>query len=311
MSDNEPAVPQEPWDPPAGDADWGELFGTEDGGGQHPPTQTAETTPAEPAPQATEPQAVEEPQVTPTPAPKTDSFFVKTYRTKEATEAAIEEKDRVINDLRGKVIALAGVDPLKARREGVSQDQPNQSYLQDPDGASYARDLTDAANNKQYGRYRDAQARLIEEVVQTRFGHLLPVIERASRQEAIDNVASENPAFKGFYASEDYSKVLETRPTLKRAIQAAESNPQFQGDLPELYKLAYDSSLASKTPELVSRGTNPPQQTPTPRMPMSGQRLAPPTAAGGTSVKPTLNTSAGRKALMQELEAKGILDQQF
>jgi hypothetical protein len=302
-----PNAPQAEWNPPAADEDWSSLFGTEGEGDVAAHPQTAQTTEAEPAPVEAEPQHVEpEPQAA---QPKRDEFFVATYRTKEATESAIQEKDRLINDLRGKVIALAGVDPLKARREGVSQEQPPSSYLNDPD--RYAKDLTDAATGKQYRQYLEAQARLIDEVVQSRYGHLLPVMEKVGRQEAIESVVSENPSFKSFYNSEDYQKVLDTRPTLKRAIQAAESNPQFQSDLPELYKLTWDTSLAAKTPELLKSGQSTTQTVQTPRMPMSSGRLAPPVSAQGTPAKPTLNTSAGRKALMQELEAKGVLDQQF
>lgn len=295
----DPVQPTEPWNPPAADADWGELFGDEPQGAQPSEPQAVETTPTEPAPAVAAPE--------PTPTPRRDEFFVATYRTKEATESAIQEKDRLINDLRGKVIALAGVDPLRKGSNGEPQPRSETSYLQDPD--RYAQDLTEAANRKNYRDYAAAQARLIDEVVASRYGHLLPVMEKVGRQEALDSVVDEIPTFRDFLKSEDYSKTLDESPALKRAIQASETNPQFQSDLPELYKLAYKANLANKTPELV-RGSANPAPTPTPRMPMSSQRLTPP-APSAQAAKPAMNTSAGRQQLMRELEAKGVLDQQF
>lgn len=299
-----PAVPEEPWNPPAADADWGELFG-----------ESPEPTPQVAAP---EPAATPEPAPEPEP-PRAPEFYLEVptgtrYKTKDEAIRGYEEKDRVIADLRGKVIALAGVDPLSRRgSNGEPQPSPNQSYLQDPD--RYARDLTESAEKKQYRDYLATQARLIDEVVQARYGHILPVVEKVGRQEALESVSSEIPSFKDFLKSDEYSKTLDESPALKRAIQASETNPQYQQDLPELYKLAYKANLANKTPELV-RGSQTPQ-TPTPRMPSTGATgmraplVVPDTVGGRAPAKPALNSSEGRKALMRELEAKGVLDLQF
>lgn len=316
----QPTAPQEPseWNPPAGDLSFDDLFPTDDIGAgvnnaQRP--QPVETQPTEPesTPQAEPPQAQ---------TPVASRFNLKTstgtvYETEDAAIRGIEEKDRAIADLRSKVIALSGIDPLNRKAVQPESQTRNESYLQNP--TRYAEDLTEAAKGQKYDKYLQSQARLIDEVVSQRYGHLLPTIEKIGRQEAVEDLASEVPAFREFYGSDAYKETLDRHPTLRDAIKTAESNPAMQKEyLPDLYRLTWESSVARKTSERPSGGsstpTTPTNSTPA-RMPMTPQSRpslqVPDAGRQQSQVQPGMTSSAGRKALIADLEAKGIKDFSF
>lgn len=314
--------PQAPWNPPTGDLSFDDIFASDAEGRLVEPSieaapETLETPEAAPAPQEPEvqPSVTTTPQGTPSPAAKTvqDEFFVATYRTKEAAQQAITEKDRLIDDLRAKVIAIAGVDPLN--RRSAAEPQASQSYLNNP--SRYAKDLTDAATSGKYDNYVRAQAQLVDELIQTKYGHILPRVEKLGRQEAVDSVASQNPAFREFYGSEDYHKALDRHPKLKEAIQTAEGRPDLQADyLPDMYQTVWDVSVGLKASELVNGGPKAPPTQSTPRMPMTPSSRPSLNVPDNRSPQaghsgPDLSTSAGRKALIADMESRGIKDRVF
>jgi hypothetical protein len=323
-------LPQTDWNPPAADVDFNQLFASDEDGrlvADNEPLLTEETvaeptteTTTEPAAHATEATETQ-PQTAPARESKKDEFFLKTetgtvYKNSDDAARGIAEKDRIINDLRSKVRALAGVDPLK--NESVSdrsQTGSNRSYFDDD--KSFVDDLAKAASEASRGNpraYRDTLVSLVDQTIQSRLGQYLPVVEKVgileARQDAINSISAKNPAIKEFVGSEDYEKALEEVPSLRQAISNAEKFPQYRETLPELLNATWKIALANKTPELIKG--NSPNTNPAPRMPMSGSRLAPPTGSNTSqNAKPTMTTSAGRKALMADLEARGVLDKIF
>jgi hypothetical protein len=129
----------------------------------------------------------------------------------------------------------------------------------------------------------------------------------------MDDVSRSIPEFRNFYGSEAYNKVLESRPKLAGFIQHAETQPTLQEELKELYLSVYDSAQATKLPELVKQNQPPSNPTPAPRMPIapvSRPSLNVPDQGRGSgqAVKPTLQTSEGRKAIIEQLRQKGVED---
>lgn len=307
-------LPQEDtWNPPGGDLDFNDLFGGAGDDSGLPSTNNAQTAledtqSAEPVVDA----AVTEPQVQTT--PKRDDFFVATYRDKQTAERAINEKDQLIDRLRGMVRAATGEDPLKKGTSQSDTTTESRSYLTDPE--RYAQDLSKAAMEKNWNKYLQTQLAPVQEYLAQTIGPYAPQLQNMGKLSVVDNVAKDIPEFRTFYGSEQYQKVMEARPKLANAIQFAETNPSLGQDLQELYQIAWDSSQAMRLPELVKQNQQPSTKPNLiPRTPMQSQQrpgvVVPDRNGMGQPTKPGMTTSAGRKALMEELEAKGVLDARF
>jgi hypothetical protein len=312
-----PQAPQEPWNPPGGDADFDSFFSGVGKQGEEVADSNA-IPPVEPTTEPTEPVA----PVTAEP-PRAPEFVLKTatgtvYKTPEDAVRGIEQKDQLISQLRSMVSAVTGEDPL--RKSGAvpgqttAQPQPV-SYLRD--SRRYAEDLTKAADAGQktgnWDAYRNVQAQLQFEVTQQAVGPYMPVVQNVGRQQAMDEVSRSVPEFRKFYGSEEYNKVLESRPKLAGFIQLAETQPTLQEELKELYHSVYDSAQAAKLPELVKQNQPPSNPTPAPRMPiapMTRPSLNVPDQGRTPSQtpKPGLQTSAQRQALIEQLKQRGVED---
>lgn len=331
------AQPQTPWNPPVNVADisFDELFTNEDDLRQvsqdvtPDPTVPAEGADATPSPEPTQSAASQPPAHPAAEPPKGDQFFLETstgskYKTADEAKRGFEHKDQLITDLRNKMIAITGVDPINQRPVGSQPQATPKSYLRDPN--RFVEDLSKGAQEAAKGNsqmYRDTLLGLVDEYLQSNYGHLVPQMQKLGQHEAVDVVAQEIPSFRDFYNSESYQKALERRPKLAEAIQRAEQTPGLQEEyLPELYKTAWDVALAMKTPELVNgRGATPsPTNNPAPRMPMTSSHLAPPreSVSPSSSVSTNPNTVEGRKAitearraLIKDLEQRGIGNVRF
>jgi hypothetical protein len=313
------ALPLEPvgvWNPPGGDADFDSFFSGVGKQGEEVADSNA-IPPVEPTTEPTEPVAA-----TPEPS-KAPEFSLKTatgtvYKTPEDAVRGIEQKDQLISQLRSMVSAVTGEDPL--RKSGAVPGQQIQqpkpvSYLQD--SRRYAEDLTKAADMGQktgnWDAYRNVQAQLQFETIQSTVGPYMPVVQNVGRQQAMDEVSRSIPEFRQFYGSSEYQKVLESRPKLAGFIQQAETQPTLQEELKELYMSVYDSAQASKLPSLVKQNQAPSNPTPAPRMPLppvSRPSLNVPDQNRGNSpaIKPGLQTSAQRQALIAQLKDRGVED---
>jgi hypothetical protein len=333
MSDElngQPESPQSPWEPPGADLNFDDLFGGAGDGSSdiiqvaEAPTQTVEpavpaaTEPAEVpvVPASTTPQAPEPTQTTLTQDPKTGEFIrTRTgtvYKSQEDTIRGIEEKDQLIDNLRKMVTAVTGQDPVK---KGQTPLQGDVSYLQDAN--RYAQDKTRAAaygeRTGDWRAYQQVEVKLQREIIEQTVGQYRPVIQKTILQEALDNAVKTTPDFKTFYGTDEYQSVLSQRPALKESIEYWEQNGDPGGKLSQLYQSAWDARNSIKLPELLKQPTS---QTPTtpPRMPLGSSTLTAPrvvTERGQASATPGLSTSAGRKALIADMEARGVQDRNF
>jgi len=274
-------------DAPGGDLSLDDIFGEESS-----TSTTVVNNPNEPA------------TATPTTTPSGPFLKTKTgtvYKSVEDAVEGIEHKDTLIAQLREQVKQRSGVDPLAAQR---STSTPSTSY--NDNKQQYFADIAKAVDNKDTEAYYAAQQKLVLDSL----GFLSPTITSLSKANAERVVSEQIPEFKGFLASEQYARISEESPLLADAIRSAEANPAAANQLPELYRIAYLANQGRRVPELIQsvRTENPPvQQRPT----VQSTPLAPPATTGVPTVQPSLDTAAGRKALIEQMEGKGIGNQKW
>jgi hypothetical protein len=299
----EPTRSQGDWNPPAGDAAFDSLFQELD----TPPTAPASTTPQAPVEQQPTPQTTQT-------EPQAPSFELRTpsgtvYKSADEVIRGIESKDAAINQLRNTVIAMTGYDPLTKR---PTQQFEQVSYLASPD--RYAKDLSEAAEEGtrtgSYDKFTRVHTKLIGEVIQSQIAPYVPNVLQAGRQNAVNTLAQAVPDFPTFYGSAEYEQTLEASPALRKAIATAEQTPDFQAELPELYKLAYEVRQATKLREQIKSGNAAPPNQTAPRPTLTSTTLTPP-APTAPQARPTLSSSEGRKAIIADAERKGVLDTVF
>lgn len=220
------------WDnPPGADLDWDQLFAA--------PAEP--TTPAEPTADDVNPDG---PQAQPAP----DEFFIEgeqsRYKTAEETVTGLNEKDRVIAQLREEASARTGVDPLSGQPDPNAPQAPV-NFLEDSD--AYLKALAEAAQAGNSQAYLGANLQLIGEVL----GPYAPLLQEAAKSRAVETMRATNPDFGEFVVGEDYSSTLAEAPVLAEAITAAEADPRLAGSLPDLYKLAYLANAGRKAPDVI------------------------------------------------------------
>lgn len=286
-------------DAPGGDIPFDQLFGTT------PEASFSSANPTNAEPAATTPASSEPAATTP---PAQSEFEIRTrtgsvYKTIDAVTKGIEEKDTLIQQLREKFRAVTGADPLKVQ-EPVSQQPPN--YLSDP--VRFADDLAAAAKAGDAQRYRDTLVGLMDEY----FGPAKPLITEFARSRASEATRSEYQEFDAFRNSDAFQKTLERNPALATAIGAAESNIGYASQLPELYRLAYESYTARRVPELVQAARQTPAApTTTTRPTVTGTSLTPAQPVTQRSDQEMLRSSEGRKELLARFKAMGLEDVVF
>jgi len=279
---------------PGGDIPFDQLFGTE------PEASFSSANPTGPA-ATTSPTAT-----TPTePAPTTEGFKeIRTatgsvYKAYDDVIKGIEEKDTLIQQLRDKFKTLTGNDPLKPQPEPVQQP----GYLNDP--TRFANDLADAAKSGDAKKYRDTLVGLMEEY----FGPARPLITDFARSRATQQVSDEYKDFQQFVGSEDFNKTLQRNPALAQAIKVSSENLAYQSQLPELYRLAYESHTARRLPEIVQAAKQTPVvPTQNVRPSVQNTSLTPGAPVTQRDDSEMLKTSEGRKELLARFRAQGIED---
>jgi hypothetical protein len=247
-----------------------------------------------------------EPQTT-APATTPVGPFLKTktgtvYKSVEDAVEGIEHKDTLIAQLREQVKQRTGDDPLAARRSPA----PNAPVNYNDNNEQYFTDIANAVEKKDTRAYMAAQQKLIMDSL----GFLSPTITSLSKANAERVVSEQIPEFKGFLSSEHYAHISEESPLLADAIRSAEANPAAANQLPELYRIAYLANQGRRVPELIQSAGN---RTPAvqPRPTVQSTPLAPPATTGVPVVAPSLDTAAGRKALIDQMEGKGIGNQKW
>jgi ribosomal protein L29 len=207
------------WNPPGGELSLDELFPNPELTPQAPPQIQA------PAPQA----------------PPPEEFFLKAgtgtvYRTKEDAVRGTEEKDRTIERLKNELAQL------KAQ---TATTQPEQPASHREFAKQFFARLSKAASEGDAEAYANTLAEFQLAVLEP----YRPLMSNVAKENAIRANEAEVKDIRTFIGSPAYRETLERFPTLKQAIEAAETYPQLAHQLPEFYRLAHESYVARKAVE--------------------------------------------------------------
>jgi hypothetical protein len=212
------------------------------------------------------------------------------YKTADEAVKGIEHKDALIAELREKLSKQTGVDPITAK----GTEQVSQNYNANP--KQYFEDIKKATSEE---KLVEVQAKFVNDTL----APYAPLLSSLVKSQAVEKVISEVPKFMEFQKSAEYEKTLEQFPLIKQSIAIAESNPHMATDLAQLYRMAYEVAAGRNLSTIaVSRSSTP--VTPA-RPTVSSTPLAPGTAR---VAPPSLQSSDGRKSIIADAEAKGILD---
>jgi hypothetical protein len=246
-------------------------------------------------------QAAPPAEQTPAPAPQAqppDEPFLKApsgtvYKTRDEAIKGIETKDATIQQLRERIAAREGVDPLTGRPVAPPPQAPV-NYLQNQD--AYFTALHNAVERGDKSAYLQAQVKLVQDILQP----YVPVVVGAAKDRALNSVPE---PIRKFVGTPEYQDALRNSPVLQNAIQSAEQNPEWASQLPEFYSLAYAQYVATQLPKSAAPAQ--PNSNPSPRPPTAPGTLTPPTQP---AAQPSLATSEGRKAIIERGLASGTAD---
>lgn len=248
--------------------------------------------------------------------PAADEVFIRAntgtvYRTKEDAVRGTEEKDRIIEQLRGEVTQLKGTDPLKKANQVVATT-PEPDPFDQAAGQMFDR-LVDAVQRGDKRAYIETQM----EINRAAMSPYAPIIAEVARERAVRQLETKSKGVREFLASSDYEEVLGQIPALKQAIEVSESNPDLAtSQLPQLYELAFYSSLGRRAPDLVRAAVQaaptpeparPTMQTTTPSLPQAGDSRD----LSGQSEDQLLKTPDGRKFIIEQFERSGSADRRW
>lgn len=221
------------------------------------------------------------------------------YNSLEDATRGVEEKDKLISELRAKLSAREGVDPITNKPVGSQTTSPEVpvSYLQDR--KKYFQDLRTAVERNDEEAYFNAQLKLLNDAMSPYAG----ILQTTAKTQAVESVSTELPDFREIMRTPEFEQTLDSMPILKNAIQFAENDPSGAAQLRELYKVAYFTTQGRRMPELV-RNTPPP--TPTQPRPAMVASSVPPPATPNSGIRPDLSTSEGRKAIIEQQKALGV-----
>lgn len=265
-----------------------------------PADGTASQVVAQPQPPVTQPN----PPVTQAPPVQTQSGpFIKAantvYETPEAAIRGINEKDALIEQLRQRYALTTGIDPISGRPVSSQTSQPAPTnYYQQPD--RYVQDLVDSQKRGPEA-YRDVQSKFITDTLEP----LKPLIQRAAREQAIEQVNGEIKDIGTFISSPAYQRALDANPELKVAISTAETDTQWHHRLGPLYKIAYYTGQGMQLPELLKAQ---PASTQAVTQSTSRPALSAPTSSipSPSSDVPSFKDLKGIRATIAAMEAKGV-----
>jgi hypothetical protein len=264
-----------------------ELFPAE------PATAMATTVPSTPATGTTTAPAA------PTTPAQPDEPFLKgnesVYKTREAAQRGLDEKDALIKQLRQSYSLATGVDTITKQPINAIAPQGNESYVLNP--KKYVADLQEAKSPEQL-------AKVQQKFVFDTFQPIAPAISSMTKNAAIKQVADALPDFGTFYGSAEYKSTLEANPDLREAVEMAESDIAFHPRLAGLLKLTYLTNKGMQLPELLKKAAAPQiPQTPT-RTTLTSSTPSP-TEYTTSNEAPSLNSKAGRKAIIEQFEKSG------
>ncbi len=259
------------------------------------------STVVQPAQQAQPQGTQQQPQVSPT-APVTQEYFLKgaksVYKSREAAEEGINNKDAIIEQLRQRYALTTGVDPITNQPVGpTSGPVVSDDYTQNP--TKYLDDLYAAAKQGGPQAYTQVQQKLIMDTLKP----FAPMLGNMAKTQALDTVGKENVEAVKFVNSPAYQKTLEANSDLASAIATAESDSRFYSRLPGLYKLAHLAGQGMQLPELLAANKSQTQSQNQPvRTAAQPGTLNPSTEAAKA---PSFKSLDGIRATIKDLEARG------
>lgn len=267
------------------------------------------TPPASPSAPSAQPNGqtpgTQQPPVTPTTpvSAQPNAPFLKgtksIYNTPEAAIQGIDQKDALIEQLRQRYALTTGIDPITGQPVVAQSQQQPTSYQQNR--SKYLDDLYEAAKKGGPDAYVDVQTKFMMDT----FAPVMPLLQRAAREQAIEEVSKEIKEVGGFVGTPIYQKTLEGNPELRDAIALAESDLRWHSRLPGLYKIAYLTGQGLQLPDILKSQAASQQQTQNPPV-QSRPTLQPSTQAPPRSIpQPTLRTLDGIKAIIADAEARG------
>lgn len=219
------------------------------------------------------------------------------YRTRDAAVQGLNEKDRLIAQLRQQYSLATGVDPITKQPLAQRAPAPDENYLSNPD--KYLKDLSAAKSAQELTR---VQTKLVLDTLQP----LQPLITSSAKQQALEQTKSQYQDFGTFYGTPEYTQVLEKTPSLKEAIEMAEGDYRFHNRLPDLYSTAYLVRNGMRLPQVLQEQANRQSAvaTPAPRQSVTATTPNPPQPTGQIG----LNTPDARKALIAAFEGQSGFD---
>lgn len=233
-----------------------------------------------------------------TQTPVSDEPFLKgndsIYKTREAAQRGLDEKDALIKQLRQSYSLATGVDPITKQPINAIAPQGNASYVLNP--KQYVADLQDAKSPEQL-------AKVQQKFVFDTFQPIAPAISSMTKNAAIKQVSDALPDFNTFYGSAEYKSTLEANPDLREAVEMAESDIAFHPRLAGLLKLTYLTNKGMQLPELLKKAAAP-QTTAPPRQTLTPSTSAP-TDYTTSNEAPSLGSKAGRQAIIDQFEKSG------
>jgi hypothetical protein len=253
------------------------------------------------------------PTAQPTPASQAQPNFEirakdSVYKTVEAAQRGVEEKDALIEKLRQRYIMERGIDPVTERRVPLNEDKNVPvNYMQD--NKRYMQDLKTAVDKGDENAYFQAQAKLVFDLLSPLAG----TINNAAKEQAVQALSTTVPEFQTFRNSPEFAAVLSENPSLKSAIETSENDFRGHAQLPELYRLAYFAAQGRRVPDLIKQATAAAAQAaPTQQVrPTLGQNTVAPPSQHNTNVTLDVSTPEGRKAIIAQFEQSNGRDFKF
>lgn len=219
------------------------------------------------------------------------------YKSSEEAVKGINEKDRVISELRSQLESTTGHDPLR----GPPAPTGPQSYTENAEG--FIETLSRASNDGNANAYRDAHVQLMSEVLSP----LAPVLSDLAKTQAVNSVSEKVQGFREFVGSDAYKNTLDASPELAEAISLAESNIGYNTKLPELYEMSFYQHRGRQAPEMVRAAAETVREAPQAPVLESSTLQAPPAPVAASN----MNRQESIRAQIAAMEAGGIDKHKF
>jgi len=197
-------------------------------------------------------------------APVPSGPYLGTYATREEAERGLQEKDRTIEAQRQReayfqrVLSAYGLPDPGSLRQTVQGQQPS---ILDVFEASVERNDPRLIEN--------AIGALVQQRVNQVLQPMQPLMEHANVTRALEIAATDkkygDPNIPAWVRSDNFRQTIQNLPpVMADAIRAAERDPAYNAQLPQLYAMAYKLAAAQPQAPAAARPTPATTATPAP-----------------------------------------------